>query len=109
MEAGAFQLPALDVYKRQIVNRANLRTRNLERGSMKQISDNQQGISLKKDVYKRQVSQQVDPEWAMPPESGNAFLDLVNRTGGRERMDLPSIFREPRPGPCLQLLSLIHI
>lgn len=37
------------------------------------------------------VSQQVDPEWAMPPESGNAFLDLVNRTGGRERMDLPSI------------------
>lgn len=44
------------------------------------------------------VSQQVDPEWAMPPESGNAFLDLVNRTGGRERMDLPSIFREPRPG-----------
>lgn len=35
------------------------------------------------------VSQQVDPEWAMPPESGNAFLDLVNRTGGRERMDLP--------------------
>lgn len=43
----------------------------------------------------------------MPPESGNAFLDLVNRTGGRERMDLPSIFREPRPGTCLQLRPLL--
>ncbi len=53
------------------------------------------------------VSQQVDPEWAMPPESGNAFLDLVNRTGGRERMDLPSIFREPRPGTCLQLRPIL--
>ena len=53
------------------------------------------------------VSQQVDPEWAMPPESGNAFLDLVNRTGGRERMDLPSIFREPRPGTSLQLRPIL--
>lgn len=49
------------------------------------------------------VSQQVDPEWAMPPAAREAFLDLVSRTGGRERMDLPSIFQEPRPGTSLQL------
>ena len=49
------------------------------------------------------VSQQVDPEWAMPPAAREAFLDLVSRTGGRERMDLPSIFQEPRPSTSLQL------
>ncbi len=53
------------------------------------------------------VNQQVDPEWAMPPEAKNAFLDLVNRTGGRERMDLPSIFQETRPDASLQLRPLL--
>jgi len=53
------------------------------------------------------VNQQVDPEWAMPPEARNAFLDLVNRTGGRERMDLTSIFQETRPDTSLQLRPLL--
>lgn len=49
------------------------------------------------------VNHQVDPEWTMPPAAREAFLDLVNRTGGRERIDLPSIFQEPRPATSLQL------
>lgn len=49
------------------------------------------------------VNIQTDPEWAMSPRDREAFLDMVRRTGGRERLDLPSIFQEPRPSSSLQL------
>lgn len=49
------------------------------------------------------VNLQTDPEWAMPPKAREAFLDMVRRTGGKERMDLPSIFQEFRPVSSLQI------
>ncbi len=41
------------------------------------------------------LTPQTDPEWAMPAEAREAFLHMVARTGGKERLDLPAIFNEP--------------
>lgn len=44
------------------------------------------------------VMQHTDPEWAMPQRARQAFLAMTARTGGRERLDLPGIWAEPRSG-----------
>lgn len=55
------------------------------------------------------VNLQTAPEWVMPIKAREAFLDMVRRTGGKERMDLPSIFQEFRPVSSLQLGAVILI
>ena len=49
------------------------------------------------------VNQSLDPEWAMSRPARQAFLDMVQRSGGRERLDLASILNEPRPTSRLDL------
>lgn len=49
------------------------------------------------------LNQNLDPEWAMPRAARQAFLDMVRKSGGRERLDLAAIMNEPRPSSRLDL------
>ncbi len=49
------------------------------------------------------LSRRIDPEWDFSNRARQSFLDMAARTGGKERIDLASIFREPRAArqaPC---------